>query len=235
MNIRQIDPQAALLKESIRGLHAPDFAAVTSNVDLPSKAKLMAPNLLSIGTCNGELLDQTAKKKSAMKQLRDLLGGIFDLDLTRFMTLHASLVSPAELKQYEAPGISVTVDQPEEGFVHLAFAIDGWQLFVLGEPNKYYAIFLGQALASGTEIPTQTTSIHSELKRIQAKLAAFFPKVKIPASSNQTASSAEGAAWWQTWQQDQFEVKIGARKWMRDEMSLEERYFVGARINWALP
>lgn len=235
MNIRQIDPQAALLKEASMGLHAPGFAAVTSNIDLPSKAKLMAPSQLSIGSCDGELLDQAALKKAALKELADRLGGVFKLDLARFMTVHSSLVSADALKQYEAPGISVTIDKPEKGFVYLAVELDGWQLYILGEQNQYYAIFLGQALAHGTEMPLSEGTMNAELARVQSKLVEFFPKIEIPTSSNQADLSAKDSPWWRTWQQDQTEVKVGMRKWMRDEMSLEEKYFVGARMNWVLP
>ena len=104
-------------------------------IDVPSKENLLQGTDLSVLKPGGNQITDPDLTQRIADELERLLGGWFAGDLTSYIQLYDSLVSLQLQEYYRAGGMGDHLDEPEEAFYNLAFAVPPWQVQVVGEPG----------------------------------------------------------------------------------------------------
>jgi len=201
----------------------------TTSISIPTLEALWATDRLYIGACAGSKKEAESSRDKALEELKAELGGLFEADLTDFTQMHAGLVSPETLAQYNAPGMSLTVDEPQEAFYHLAFGIDEWAVYGLGEAGRFHTVFLGRIVEKG-EVLEDNGNVRESLREATTQaLQSFLPKLNWQEMEDQSNQYSPSDFILYLQQEDRV-VKSGVRKLQGN--SLVERYFWGIRVQW---
>lgn len=227
---QKLGHELLILQEAIIGLHAPDPSEAMLNVNLPLERTILGRNRISLGACEGPEVDAASTRNAALAELEVLLGGVFSKNLLPEVTMHSSLVSDAELAKYSAPGIQVSLDKPQVAYYHLVHTWRDWQVHALGEPGRFHAVFIGKEIPASTALLPDGTVSDSIQPEVVATLGEICPKIRLNELTEVT--DLPRSNWIAGWDGDKITLRIGVRQWVRDEVSLETRYFAGARINW---
>jgi len=224
-----LGPDRQILQEAVIGPYQPDPAELMTNVALPSVRRLLSRDRLCTGACAGPIVQAPEAILATQKELRHRLGGIFQHDLSRYITAHSSLVSAEDIAKYNVPGMQFSPDQPAIAYTHLQCSWQSWSLYSLGDPGRFQTIFIGKEISAGEALDSTGQVSAAMLPELLQALHEACPKLDLAAMQDRSAEfEADGLLG--CWELDGVRVKAGVRGLVGGDA--DWRYFGGVRVEW---
>lgn len=232
-SLRPLPLEQRIEGESIIGIYPFSEAETTAAIDLPSADSLLRGVSLMVSRLAGELLSDPPLAQLISNELKYLLGGWFNQDLTPYIQLHRSLISPEVRERYRIGGMTIQWDKPKTAFYYMAFEVTPWQVQAVGELNVFHCVSIGHMLTESKAIREGGHPSFRPLGSIEPLLIEATPNLPLRQLSDHSSEHTTNV--FDTYLKNaEITVKSGIRMNIAKHgtvVATEHSYHYGIRIN----
>lgn len=238
MDILPLKPEKYIEKEQILGFYTLPLDNPPPAIDILTVKSLFQNTHVMAPILSHEPVPLPSYARQVNKELGELFGGVFQEDLSPYIQCYPSLVPESEKTRYQAGGMQINWDVPQESFYSIQLSLDTCHLQALGELGNFHCLSFAYLLDETELFDKDRNPTYPDINFIKSHFATYAPQVSLETLQEVSDRYAPNVYNFY-FENENLVVKGGIRQKIEASPSQtpenkKDTFFYGIRINWKM-